>query len=85
MTEKEPNRVWIISRKKKNVGGLIIYAVKSTERKAIDALEALRRDLIDRDGVHPGNIYFSVGRTGQCYAGGAAARYTQGYVHSALC
>ena len=58
MTEKGPNRVWIVSRKKKT-GGLTIYGVKSTERKAIDALEALRRDLIDRDGVHPGNIHFS--------------------------
>lgn len=58
MTEKEPKRVWVVS-KKKDMGGLIVYAVKSTEEKAINCLEALRRHLIDKDGVHPGKIYFS--------------------------
>ena len=38
---------------------MIIYAVKSTEEKAINCLEALRRHLIDVDGVHPKNIHVS--------------------------
>lgn len=55
---EEPKRVWIVS-KKKDQGGLISYAVKSTECKAVDCLEALRRHLIDVDQIHPGDIHFS--------------------------